>query len=99
MIVLDISASVNNRQPDYDLIRVFGYCMPNALVLRRRRFYVSQLERIVGLGVEKVAVSNILYTNPDFVHQASCRVGSQSVVAVLDVVRTGILHKNYSLSS
>ena len=99
LIVLDISASAKKRQPDYALIESLASVCRMPLCYGGGVSHVSQLERIVGLGVEKVAVSNILYTNPDFVHQASCRVGAQSVVAVLDVVTTGILRKNYCLSS
>ncbi len=48
----------------------------------------KQVERIVGLGVEKVALSSVLFENPDIVGEAGAGVGNQSIVAVLDVKKT-----------
>ena len=48
---------------------------------------VDQIERIVALGVEKVALGTSAIESPDLVSAAARRVGSQSVVAVLDVKR------------
>ena len=48
---------------------------------------VEQFQRIVGLGVEKVAVSAAATTNPDLISQAARQVGRQSVVVVIDVRR------------
>ena len=49
---------------------------------------VEQFERIVSLGVEKVAISSAAVLNPDLITHASQRVGSQSVVVVMDVKKT-----------
>jgi cyclase len=50
---------------------------------------VEQVERIIGLGVEKVAISSATVETPEVIPQMAAAVGSQSIVAVLDVRRTG----------
>ena len=99
LIVLDISATKEQREPDYKLIEALASVCRMPLCYGGGVSDVNQLERIIGLGVEKVAISNVLYSNPDFVHSASSRLGSQSIVAVLDVVKSGILRRNYTLTS
>jgi cyclase len=47
----------------------------------------EQAARIVGLGVEKVALSSAVVSNPELVVSIADAVGRQSVVAVLDVAR------------
>lgn len=54
---------------------------------------MEQIERIVALGVEKVALSSAAVENPGLIEQAACRVGSQSVVVVIDVKKSGLLRK------
>ena len=44
--------------------------------------------KLVSLGVEKVAIGTSAFINPDLIKQASEKVGSQSLVAILDVTKT-----------
>ena len=46
---------------------------------------LEDAEKIFSLGVEKVALSSIVISNPEIVKEISNNVGSQSVVVVLDV--------------
>jgi len=50
---------------------------------------VQEAKTIIGLGVEKVALSAAVLENPDLVTAIAEEVGSQSLVVVLDVKRTG----------
>ena len=54
---------------------------------------VEQIERIIQLGVEKVAISSAAITNPSLISEAARRVGSQSLVVVIDVKRVGLLRR------
>jgi imidazole glycerol-phosphate synthase subunit HisF len=85
LTLLDIEATVQGREPNYDLIRkLAGECrMP--LCYGGGVNMVEQFQRLVGLGVEKVAVSTAAVERPDLVAEASSRVGSQSVVVIMDV--------------
>ena len=85
LIVLDIDASVNGKEPDYRMIE-------NLAVECRMPFCygggiksMEQAQRIFSLGVEKIALSSAAVENPGIVSQVAERVGTQSVVVVLDV--------------
>lgn len=85
LIVADIDATVQRREPDYQLIeQLAAECrMPLAYVGGIST--AAQVEHIVALGVEKVGIGAQLATNPELLTEAANRVGSQSLVAVLDV--------------
>ena len=46
---------------------------------------VEQAQKIFGLGIEKIALSSAVLQNPQLITQIAERVGSQSVIVVLDV--------------
>jgi imidazole glycerol-phosphate synthase subunit HisF len=87
LMVLDVDATVERREPDYALIRNLAAECRMPLSYGGGVRTVEQFERLVGLGVEKVAVSAACFEDPALVHAASVRVGRQSVVVVLDVRR------------
>lgn len=89
LMVLDIDATVEQREPDYALIRNLAAECRMPLSYGGGVRTVEQFERLVGLGVEKVAVSCAALEDPELVHAASLRVGRQSVAVVLDVRRRG----------
>ena len=59
--------------------------MQNATLLRGGVQTVEKFKKIIGLGVEKVAISASAVTDPELVSKAAAMVGNQSVVVVLDV--------------
>jgi cyclase len=87
LIVVDIDATVEGREPDYSLIgRLAVECrMPLCYGGGIKR--VDQVERIIELGVEKVALSSAAFENPSEISRMAVAVGNQSIVAVLDVKR------------
>jgi cyclase len=89
LMVLDIDATRDGREPDYGLIRNLAAECRMPLAYGGGVQTVEQFERLVSLGVEKVAVSAAAVHQPELIERAAARVGRQSVVAVLDVRRTG----------
>jgi cyclase len=94
LIVLDIDASTLGREPNYALIRSLANECRMPLCYGGGVKTVEQVERIIQLGVEKVAISSAAIADPDFIAQAARRVGSQSLVVVLDVKKTGLLRRH-----
>lgn len=88
LIVLDIDATLQNRQPDYVMIRNLAAECRMPLCYGGGVKSVEQVERIISLGVEKVAMSSAAVSNPGIVAQAAKIVGSQSIVVVMDVKKT-----------
>jgi len=89
LIVLDIDATVQNREPDYGRIRNLAAECRMPLCYGGGVKTVEQVERIISLGVEKVAVSAAVISDPGIVTRTSEVVGSQSIVVVMDVKKTG----------
>jgi cyclase len=50
---------------------------------------VEHAKQIISLGVEKLAISAAAVDNPALIGQIAREIGSQSVIVVLDVRRTG----------
>ena len=85
LIVLDIDATVENRDPDYKMIENLAAECRMPLCYGGGIKTVEQATRIFNLGVEKIALSSAAIENPQLVSDISKEVGSQSVVVVIDV--------------
>lgn len=85
LIVLEIDATTLGKEPDYGRIRDLAAECRMPLCYGGGVASVEQVERIVGLGVEKVALSAAVLADPEIVRRAAEVVGSQSIVVVLDV--------------
>jgi cyclase len=81
----DIDASVLNREPDYVLIEKLANQSRMPLCYGGGVKSVEQAQRIFSLGIEKIALSSAIIENPRLITQIAERVGSQSVIVVLDV--------------
>jgi len=85
LIVLDIDATVNDSEPDYQLISQLAAECRMPLCYGGGIRSVKQAKKIIALGVEKVALSSAVLSNPELITQIASEIGSQSVVVVLDV--------------
>ncbi len=87
IMVVDIDASVQQREPDYTLIKNLAAECRMPLCYGGGVKSVNQVERIIALGVEKVAISSAALEDPQLINSSAKVVGNQSVVVVLDVMR------------
>ncbi len=85
LIVLDIDASVQQRAPNFGLIENLAAECRMPLCYGGGVTSSRQAAQIISFGVEKVAVSSAAIANPSLITEMARAVGSQSVVAVLDV--------------
>jgi len=85
LIVLDIDATTDNREPDYTMIENLAAQCRMPLCYGGGIKTADQAQKIFNLGVEKIAVSSAIIERPELVKEIAQRVGNQSVVAVLDV--------------
>ena len=89
LIVVDIDATVNDRSPDYNLIKNLAAECRMPLCYGGGVKTVEQVQRIIGLGVEKVALSSAAVRTPELISQSAMRVGTQSIVVVMDARKSG----------
>ncbi len=96
IMVLDIDASVQGNEPNYELISKLANECRMPLCYGGGVKNTEQIKRIVELGVEKVSISSAACENPDLVSEASSIVGNQSVVVVADVKKK-LFREKYEL--
>lgn len=89
LVVLDIDASATGAEPDYTMIRQLAAECRMPLCYGGGVRSPEQAQRILQLGVEKVAVSSALVADPSLATRIAREIGGQSVVAVLDVRARG----------
>ncbi len=87
LIILDIDATLEKRGPDYKMIANIAAECRMPLCYGGGVTTSEQIQKIVELGVEKVAISSGAVERPQLVVEASEYVGSQSVVIIIDVKR------------
>jgi cyclase len=85
LMVLDIDATARQRAPDYRMIENLAAECRMPLCYGGGVKGVDQAKRIIGLGVEKVALGSAAVENPRMLAGIASTVGTQSVVVVLDV--------------
>ena len=85
IIVLDIDATAQNRGPDYQMIENTAAESRMPLCYGGGVKTAKQAKKIVGLGVEKVAISSAVIETPELISEVADAVGNQSVVVILDV--------------
>ncbi len=98
LIVLDIDATRNGKEPDYKLIADLAMECRMPLCYGGGVSTPEQAKRIIGLGVEKVAISAAAIGDPSLATRIAGDVGRQSVVVVMDVrKKTGFFSKGYEI--
>lgn len=85
LAIFDIDATLLNKEPDYILIEKLANQSRMPLCYGGGVKTVEQAQKIFGLGIEKIALSSALIQNPELVTEIAERVGSQSVIVVLDI--------------
>ncbi|WP_185681231.1 AglZ/HisF2 family acetamidino modification protein [Chryseobacterium sp. 18068] len=85
LCVFDISATKLNIEPNYQLIQDIASQSNMPICYGGGIKTSEQALKIFKLGIEKIALGSVLFTNLDIIDEIAAQVGSQSVVVVLDV--------------
>ncbi len=85
LMVLDIDATSEKREPDYRMIEHLAAECHMPFAYGGGITTIEQIKRIIQLGVEKVAISSAAIENPNLIVESAECLGTQSVVVVLDI--------------
>ncbi len=85
LFLLDIDATPNNFEPNYKLISQIATECRMPLSYGGGIKSVEQAKKIIGLGVEKLAISSRALENLTIINDIASEIGSQSISVVLDV--------------
>lgn len=91
--VLDIGATRNDREPDYELLKDIASeaFMPLSCGGGIKRF--EQIHELLAIGYEKVVLNTSLVRTPELITKAAEQYGSQSIVASIDAKKRGNEYK------
>lgn len=85
IILLDIHASRDGREPDIDLIAHLAEECTAPLCYGGGVTSIEQIKAIFEAGVEKIVLNTALKTHPGLIEEAASLFGSQAVIVSIDV--------------
>jgi len=85
LVFLDVTATLQGREPDYDLIDDLADDCFMPLTVGGGVRSIGHVRRLLEVGADKVAIGTACVESPELVEEAARRFGSQCVVAVVDV--------------
>ena len=85
IVILDITATPEKREPDFELIKDLAGQAFMPLAYGGGITNIQQIEKLFSIGIEKVVLDTIATSNPNLIKQASDIAGSSSVVVCMDV--------------
>lgn len=100
LVVLDIDATARGVEPNFTMVAHLAAECRMPLCYGGGITSVGQAKRIIGSGVEKVAISAAAVADPTLLTRIADAVGRQSVVAIIDVRRrTGLFSSGYEVTT
>jgi cyclase len=89
LMLLDIAASLEGREPDYESIAEFSAECFVPLTVGGGVREIAHVRKLLLAGADKVSVNTAAFGNPDLIREASEHFGSQCVVVSIDARRGG----------
>lgn len=86
---LDITASAENRDTLYDVVRRTAEKCFMPLTVGGGVRTVEDIRRLLLAGADKVSINTAAVARPEFVREAAQKFGSQCIVAAIDAKATG----------
>ncbi|MCI0416613.1 imidazole glycerol phosphate synthase subunit HisF [bacterium] len=84
LVILDISATLENRNPFYEMVERIARTVAIPLTVGGGIRTVEDIVTILRCGADKVSLNTILSEHPEILSEAAERVGTQALVAALD---------------
>jgi len=87
LVLLDISASKNDKDPDYDYIEQIATECFMPVTYGGGVKTLEQFKRIIACGIEKVSLNTAATRSPELVTEAAAHFGNSSVVVSIDAIK------------
>ena len=84
LIVVDITATNEGNEPDYEEIAEFTLESFVPMTVGGGVKALDHFKKLLRVGADKIAVNSAAYENPDLITSAANRFGKQCVVASID---------------
>lgn len=87
MIVVDISATCEERDPDFEMLAEIAYECFVPLTFGGGIRNIEHIVKALRFGADKIALNTSALSDPSFIKRASDRFGAQCVVISIDAVK------------
>lgn len=89
IILLDITATNENREPDYHSISEYCEECNVPLTIGGGVRDLTIIRKLLRSGADKISINSAAYENPDIISEAARYFGSQCIVSSIDVREDG----------
>jgi cyclase len=89
LILVDISASIEKTEPDFDLINEISAECFIPLTVGGGVNNISQIKQLLRSGADKISINTAAYENPLLIEEASRLFGNQCIVISIDAIKHG----------
>ncbi len=89
LIFLDIAATKNNSDIDYETIRELSKFCFVPLTVGGGIKNIDQVKKLLELGADKISINSEAYNNPKLIEKVASEFGCQCVVASIDAKKIG----------
>jgi len=87
LILVDISATLEEREPDYESVAEFSAECFVPLTVGGGIRSIDHITQLLRAGADKVSINTAAYDCPELIREASSRFGAQCIVASIDARR------------
>lgn len=98
LIVVDITATEEGREPDYEEINGFSAECFVPLTIGGGVKDIEIVKKLLRAGADKIVINSAAFDNPKLISQIANSLGSQCVVASIDAKKRGDKYKCFSQS-
>jgi imidazole glycerol-phosphate synthase subunit HisF len=98
LIVVDITATSDNREPDYETINEFASECFVPLTFGGGVHSVEIIKKLLRSGADKVAVNTAIYEKPELITEGVKQFGKQCIIASIDIKKENGKYICYSHS-
>ena len=89
LIILDINATREGREPFYNKIELLARQLYCPLTYGGGIYNLDQIKALLNSGVDKVAIKTAFLEDPDFIDKAVQKFGAQCITIVIDYFKDG----------
>jgi cyclase len=87
MIIVDISASRDHAEPDFDMLSEIAYECFVPLTFGGGIRTIEHIAKALRLGADKIALNTTAILDPAFIKKASDRFGAQCIIVSIDALK------------
>lgn len=84
LMLLDVSATEESREPNYDLVKLLSERNFTPLTVGGGVKNAEHVRELLRSGADKVSVGSLFYTNPDMIRELSEEFGAQCITVSID---------------